>query len=138
MWCMYEFVLMALDKIIPIKFILENSSEIHVSHNSMCIFRTLSYFFVILRYVYVSLKEEDEFNRYVYICVSVGWPGIRTTHGLEQRVKRMAYKNVCWNWLKPRRKKKFLNYRCSIYEYWRVDVYYLLSGVGLTLCISMQ
>lgn len=102
---MYEFVLMALDRIIPIKFIRENSSEIHVSHNSMCIFRTLSYFFVILRYVYVSLKEEDEFNRYVYICVSVGWPGIRTTHGLEQLVKRMAYKNVCWNWLKPRRKK---------------------------------
>lgn len=66
MWCMYEFVLMALDRIIPIKFIRENSSEIHVSHNSMCIFRTLSYFFVILRYVYVSLKEEDEFNRYVY------------------------------------------------------------------------
>lgn len=56
--------------------------------------------------MYISLKEEDEFNRYVYICLSVGWPGIRTTHGLDQLVKRMAYKNVCWNWLKPRRKKK--------------------------------
>lgn len=71
MWCMYEFVLMALDKIIPIKFIRENSSEIHVSHNSMCIVRT-KLLVVILRYVYVSLKEEDEFNRYVYICLSVG------------------------------------------------------------------
>lgn len=113
---MYEFVLMALDRIIPIKFRRENSSEIHMSHNSMCIVRT-KLLVVILRYVYVSLKEEDEFNRYVYICLSVGWPGIRTTHGLEQRVKRMAYKNMCWNWLKPRRKKKLKNYRCSNYEY---------------------
>lgn len=74
----------------------------------------------------------------MYNVLLAGWPGIRTSHGIEQRVKKNGFYKRVLETIETKAKQNLLNFRYSIHKNRRFDVFYSLSGVGLTLCHSMQ